>query len=625
MSSEADDLRRELADLGDRVTRLEARLSEVLLELRTMDLRNSYPPAPRATSTLPSSAAPVSAQAAPAPPTFSSVHLPASQSGSSLESRIGSQLFNRIGILAVLIGMAWFLKFAIDNHWIGPLSRVLIGLLSGAALILWSERFRTRGYSAFSYSLKAIGTGILYLSLWAAFSLFHLIPGTVAFGAMILVTAWNALMCWTQNSEVLAFYAAIGGFITPLLLSIGENHELTLFGYLFLLDLAAVALIALRPWSRLLLAAFAGTLFYSIGWYWRFYTADQFAFTLFFFLAFFLLFAIAPQMLRSLRLASTAAVRSVEDNLVLVLLPLLNAAVAFFEMYALMSSHAYLSWRPWIALPFAAFYLLMLRLSRLEKQGGAPVALPAVYLVISVLFITLAIPLEANGRWIEIGWFLEFAVLIHLARQWTDRSLRILALCVLALAFIAIIAPTSACNPPASAAVLINTRFGSYIVAIAATLFAARTAHTASHAGERQSDETPTWRSLAVICGIAASLLLMIAVCLEIHAYYEPANAAQSAQRLASVRIDEQFTYSAWSMLFGAVLLAAGFWRKSAFLRWQALVLLALSIAKVFLIDMRQLTQGYRILSFLGLGALLLTVSFAYQRDWLSLRRQITK
>jgi uncharacterized membrane protein len=83
-----------------------------------------------------------------------------------------------------------------------------------------------------------------------------------------------------------------------------------------------------------------------------------------------------------------------------------------------------------------------------------------------------------------------------------------------------------------------------------------------------------------------------------------------------------QFTYSAWSMLFGALLLAVGFWKKSAFLRWQALILLAGSIAKVFLVDTSQLSQGYRILSFLGLGALLLGVSFAYQRDWLNLRHQ---
>ena len=85
-------------------------------------------------------------------------------------------------------------------------------------------------------------------------------------------------------------------------------------------------------------------------------------------------------------------------------------------------------------------------------------------------------------------------------------------------------------------------------------------------------------------------------------------------------RMYAQFSYSALFMVFGAILLALGFSRNPSFLRWQALVLLALSFGKVFLVDMSQLSQGYRILSFLGLGALLLGVSFVYQRDWFNLR-----
>ena len=78
--------------------------------------------------------------------------------------------------------------------------------------------------------------------------------------------------------------------------------------------------------------------------------------------------------------------------------------------------------------------------------------------------------------------------------------------------------------------------------------------------------------------------------------------------------------HSAWWMAYGAVLMAIGFWRQSALLRWQALVVLAFSIARVFLNGVSQQSQGYRVLSFLALGALLLAISFAYQKDWLRLR-----
>jgi uncharacterized membrane protein len=74
-------------------------------------------------------------------------------------------------------------------------------------------------------------------------------------------------------------------------------------------------------------------------------------------------------------------------------------------------------------------------------------------------------------------------------------------------------------------------------------------------------------------------------------------------------------------MLYGAALLGAGFWKRSSFLRWQALALLVFTIFKTFLYDMRDLSQGYRVISILGLGALLMAISFAYQKDWLNLRQ----
>jgi uncharacterized membrane protein len=596
MSSENEDLRQQVAELKERVVRLEARMGE----------SSAGHSAGTRIGAIPQHREAIAPQTPVNP-----------AGGKSLESRIGSQLFNRIGIVAVLIGVAWFLKLAIDNGWIGPAGRVVAGLVAGAALVALSERFRATGYRAFSYSLKAIATGVLYLSLWAAFALFHLIPGEIAFLAMVMVTGSNALMCWMQNSEVLAFYAAIGGFITPILLSVHAGNELTLFSYLLVLDMAMVALIALRPWSRLLLAAFAGTTFYEVGWYATDYSEEKFALTLFFILVFFLLFAISPQLLRSLRLSSASADPLIEDSLVLRFSPALNAGLGFLELFLLMSNPEHMHWRPRIALPFAAFYLLMLWLGRRRAQAGAPAALPSIYLVISVIFITLAIPMEADGRWIAVGWFVEVAALVWLAARHGIASLRAISAWVLAAGIIALLLPVDFFNPPVEATVLLNTRFATFLVAIAACLLAAYIA-----AKIPVADPHPAWRRLTGTFALTATLLLMIAVCLEIHSYWS-APGTLSAVRGSS--IDEQFSYSAWSMLFGAALLAGGFWRKSAFLRWEALVLLAFSIAKVFLFDTRQLSQGCRILSFLGLGALLLTVSFAYQKDWLSLRGQSAK
>ena len=202
--------------------------------------------------------------AAPAPlPRTSMQPSPLSHSGTTrgdtdLEKKIGQYWLNRIGIVAMLIGVSYFLKYAFDNNWVGPGGRIAIGLLVGIGLVLWSERFRHRGYAAFSYSLKAVGIGTLYLSLWGAFQIYHLIPAAAAFLAMAIVTAATIALALSQDAELLASFALVGGFSTPVLLSTGQNHEAVLFTYVGLLDLAILTTAIFKPWRRLLWGSFCG-------------------------------------------------------------------------------------------------------------------------------------------------------------------------------------------------------------------------------------------------------------------------------------------------------------------------------------------------------------------------------
>ena len=134
-----------------------------------------------------------------------------------------------------------------------------------------------------------------------------------------------------------------------------------------------------------------------------------------------------------------------------------------------------------------------------------------------------------------------------------------------------------------------------------------------------------SWTYLAGFSTIAFSLTMLVAVSLEIHHYWFCGagffrDFCGGYGQLERRTIAAGWGYSAWCMVYGAVLMAAGFFRRSAFLRWQALVVLAFSIAKVFLNGVSQQSQGYRVLSFLALGVLLLAISFAYQRNWLGLR-----
>jgi uncharacterized membrane protein len=269
---------------------------------------------------------------------------------------------------------------------------------------------------------------------------------------------------------------------------------------------------------------------------------------------------------------------------------------------------------PWLAVGFAAFYLALLRLPALGKLRTAGTVLSGLHLTAAVVFLTIAIPLKAHGRWLTIGWLVEGAALLWGASRMRSMLLRVLAIGCLALGLVALLVEDST----ASVTPFFNERFGAYCVGIAAFGFAswvANNAHT-----EADAEHQRGWRMLALTTALVVSGLVLLAVGLEIHNYWWVVRWHGDWNHAYHHRMIAQFTYSAWFMIYGAILLGTGFWRRSAFLRWQALVLLAVAIAKVFLVDVSELTEGYRILSFLGLGALLLAVSYVYQRDWLSLR-----
>jgi uncharacterized membrane protein len=546
------------------------------------------------------------------PPLVSATKSAAGPQRASLENRIGSQLFSRIGIVALLFGAAWFLKLAMDNHWIGPLGRVLAGLIAGAGLIVWSERFRNQGFKAFSWSLKAIGSGVLYLSLWAAFQLYHLLPASVALGAMVLVSAWNAFMAWSQDSEVLAVYALAGGMATPLLLSTGGNHEIFLFGYLLAIDIAMVLLIRLKPWPRLLLGIFPATVAYFIGWYIAFNTADQLAPTVLCVSLFFVVFASVPIGWKEGEQIASAGEQSA-FRITEIFLPLANACFASMALYSLLQDAGHHNLLPWLMVLFAVMYLGLLRLPQTRIAA-------AVHLSLAIVFLTVAIPLKASGRWITVGWFAEAVALLWVSARLetatadvasvsAHRILRSLAAAALVLGFCGLMVQPEWFGKPVESAFL-NGRFATALFGIGVLACSAWISLRARPTNEG----SPRWLEIAGASIIALNLVAVVACVRELNTVWGQTAAHTDAE------LQKALAVSAFLMVYGAVLLAVGFWKRTAFIRWQALFLIVFTIAKTFLYDMRNLSQGYRVVSFLGLGALLMAVSFAYQKDWLALR-----
>lgn len=524
-----------------------------------------------------------------------------------LEGKIGKVWFNRIGILALLIGISYFIKYAFDTGWIGPAGRIAVGLVGGIGLVLWSERFRRKGFAAFSYSLKAVGVGTLYLSLWGAFQLYHLIPSAAAFVAMVLVTASTIILALTQDAEILAAFALIGGFSTPVLLSTGENHEVVLFSYVALLDLAVLAMIRFKPWYRLLIGSFIGTAILYMGWGATYFTDDQRAVTVFFVVLFASIFAMSPLLVPLNRSRWRSGF-----SVTFMLLPLANAAALFFALLGIYNNER--ATLTWYALALATIYLILSTQFK-RRAGSDPGVIRIInllHIAIAIAFVTITIPLKVSAHWITIGWMVESAVLLFVGVRTRTEFLRYFAATTLLLGIVRLL---SIDNFQVDTLVF-NARFGTYMVALA--ILGGILAWGARSASAREAP-------FVKLAGVLFNVLALFALTLEASNYFDR-QIEQWHQLhqtgflpLQQIEFSRNLSYSAIWLAYGACLMAFGFWKSSAFVRWQALALIAFTIGKVFLYDVSALQQGYRIVSFIALGVVLMAISYFYHRGWLKL------
>jgi uncharacterized membrane protein len=446
-----------------------------------------------------------------------------------------------------------------------------------------------------------VGIGALYLSLWGAFQVYHLIPASAAFIAMILVTASTIALAVSQDAELLASFAMVGGFATPALLSTGQNHEAVLFSYIALLDLAILLMAVVKPWRRLLWGSFAGTLVLYLGWYSAYYNRDQRPLTIFFAALFAAIFATVPLATRHER-----STRFSGPSITLTLLPLMNAVIFFLQLYLMYESET--TTLTWFALALAAFYLFISAMFKKRFPADDVTVINLLHVAIAIAFITIAIPLKLEAHWITISWLIESAVLLWISVRTQTNFLRYLAVAALSLGIFRLLV----FDQMQANTLIFNARFATYVVAIAVL---------AGIAVLGKQHAAPNERPFLQLAVIALNLLALIALTREAADYFDRqmlgiGNHWQYNHQLFVVR---GFTYSAIWLIYGAALMAVGFRNRSAFLRWQALILIAFTTGKIFLYDVSQLGGSYRILSFIALGAVLLGISFIYQRDWLKL------
>jgi uncharacterized membrane protein len=477
-------------------------IQEILSDIPKTPLAPKFetlPPAP------PVAATPKPAEKPPAPP-------------GEWEQIFGGNWLARIGVFALLIGIAFFLKYAFDKNWISQVIRVLMGGAFGLLLLGGGHVWRKK-YPVMARALTGGAIGVMYLSVFAAFSIYNLIPFLPAIVLVLIICAAAVFFALRYNSMSLATLGVIGAFLAPLLAGISGspsvNHGTAIPVYLIIVDIGVLYISTFRNWRWFTLLSFlCSALIFQIA-YAKYGHDTGIAREEIFLTLLFLIFVGATILFNIIRQKSA-------DSLDWWLM-IFNAAYFFGISYNIMWS----SLRGWIglfSLIVALFYGGLYYLIR--RRGKENETLSLFALGLALIFLTITIPVQIGNRaWTTIAWAADGTILIWLSFRTKLALLRANSYIAFILMVIRLLFYDSEMRLGNYFPVF-NQRGLAFLVCIALVYVAGYLSHR--YKDNLSESEKKAWFAYPLFL-IAANILTMWFIAAEFNAYIQAANASAPA------------------------------------------------------------------------------------------------
>jgi len=424
-----------------------------------------------------------------------------------LEQQIGTQWILVAGIVCVIAAVGFFLKYAIDQAWLGPWARVSAVAAGGIVAFVIGEITRRRGYEVVAKGVSAMGFALLYAAVFWAYRGYHLVDSTPAFAAAIVITIAAMAYAVLLDEVLVAILSLLGGYATPLFLSTGQNLPHHLFGYVLILSLGAMGCAFFRRWRAVNLLAFIGTFLLYILWFEKF-TRPILSFTEahptrlliagLWLGVFFVVYLVTPLLYGWVKQAVTRG----ED----LLLPCAAGTITFYYLWTMLEE----LFRPELALCTAllgAAYWIAAVVSRVRCKQDQN--LWTAMGIAGTAFLTAALPLYFETHALVIGWTVESVILIAAGILYAGAWMQGMGFLAMGLSFVGLVCMQMQGHPLTP---VLNGNFGTWLCAAAGIL--------ASHiVYRRNASQRPEYPAISEILFIIAAVVLITACGLEWSAY----------------------------------------------------------------------------------------------------------
>ncbi len=336
--------------------------------------------------------------------------------GVAMEYAIASNWLLRIGVVVLVTGIGFFLKYSIDIGLLGEKARVALTLLFGSALVTVGIRQLGGIYQLLGQGLIGAGIATLYFAVFAGFGFYHLFGMYAAFALMAFITVCAGALAVRYDSMLVAVFGLIGGYTTPILLSTGVVNFTGLFSYLLVLGSGILGISYYKNWHLLNYLSFFFNYLLFFGAMQKYEAAD-FWVVMPFLVAFFVLYSTLVFLF--------CLVNRTKSTVLDLLGLMINAGIFFAIGYGMVEEAYGRIWVAAISLGLAAFYVLHLfyflmnRLLDREMLVG--------FTGLAAFFVTVTLPLVLSDRWLTVSWAIQALVMLWIAGKAPSEFLRQLA------------------------------------------------------------------------------------------------------------------------------------------------------------------------------------------------------
>ncbi|MEO9884254.1 MAG: DUF2339 domain-containing protein [Balneola sp.] len=374
----------------------------------------------------------------------------------NFEKLLGENLINKIGIIITVIGVAIGSNYVIENDLISPLTRIVLGYMFSIGLIGTAYRLKSK-YLNYSAVIMGGAMASMYLITFAAYTFYGLIPQLVAFIIMTIITGVTIVTAIGYNKEWISVFGLVGGYAVPFLVGGDSNNFVVLFGYILFINLGVLFIALQRYWRILYYSAFVFTWLVFLSWFNLDFSAENDLVTgLLFSTLFFLIFytATLAYKIRNQKTLSSIDISAILTNTFL-----------FFGIGYQTLEYDFANYHGLFTILIALVHFVA---GQVIKRFDLPTPTITNFLNGLVLvFLTLAIPIQLQDKWITMAWSLEALLLVWMGRQKGLRLFEVLSYPVIVLAFVGLMGywiDFNLFNDSKQVLPFLNSLFGTFLV-----------------------------------------------------------------------------------------------------------------------------------------------------------------